>query len=90
VSYSDDLHAGATFAKDKRVREPAKQNAARSVFKRGKSLRFFRNLLHRVVKLSEERFRGSEAALRIPVNRGPCLLKSIRMDLEGLGPHAGN
>jgi len=90
VSYSDNLHAGSAFTKNQGIGEPAKQDAARSEFKCWKSLGFFRNLLHRVVKLIEKRFRGSKTALPIPLNRSPCFLKSIRMDLEGLGRHAGN
>jgi hypothetical protein len=44
MSDSNGLYAGSGLAKNKRVRKPAKQNAARSMFERWKPLRLFGNL----------------------------------------------
>ena len=90
MSDSNDLYAGRAFAKDKGEREPAKQNAARSIFKRWKPLRFFGNLANCVVCFVKEGFRRSPAALRMPIYCSTRFLKSIGMDLEGFWRHAGN
>jgi hypothetical protein len=90
MSDSNDLYAGSGLAKNKGVRKPTKQNAARSVFERGKPLRLFRNLPSCIVYFVEEGFCGSPAALRISIRCSVRFLKSIGMDLKRSWRHAGN
>jgi hypothetical protein len=82
MSDSNDLYAGSGLAKNNRVWEPAKQNAARSMFERWKPLRLFGNLPNCIIYFVEEGFRRSLAALRIPIRGSMCFLKSIGMDVE--------
>jgi hypothetical protein len=80
VSDRNDLYAGSGLAKNNRVWKPAKQNAARSVFKRGKPFRLFGNLPNCIIYFVKEGFRRSPAALRIPIRCSVRFLKSIGMD----------